>query len=114
MPPTGFVAHYPHPDSRAKRTWSNVKEHKLHQQMDNLYSMFLKELNEKYGTSSDIVTPLCTNNKKCKNKYHNYISYLGKYQKESESFLILLLVCHFHPKAAKIPQRILKLNNLPS
>ena len=64
MPPTGFVTHYPHPDSRAKRTWSNVKDHTLHQQMDNLYSIYLNELNEKYGTSSDNVTPLCTNLKK--------------------------------------------------
>jgi Glycosyl-transferase for dystroglycan len=46
--PEGFIVHNPHVESAVKETWNNVKQSKLHEEMDVLYRNFLHELVNKY------------------------------------------------------------------
>jgi hypothetical protein len=55
---TGFVIHFPHPESTTKEVWNNRKGDELHQQMDQLYIRYLKELQRQYEDNY-IETPNC-------------------------------------------------------
>jgi len=58
MPPTGFLTHYPHPESRTKEVWNNKQKHDLHEKMDTLYSTYLRELEKVYRSTYE-VTDIC-------------------------------------------------------
>lgn len=59
MPSTGFITHFPHSISKTKKDWIHNKEN-LHQQMDQLYSQYLTELEHTYQNEFEIMTPLCS------------------------------------------------------
>jgi hypothetical protein len=51
--PEGFIVHNPHLESKVKETWNDEKESTLHQEMDDLYGKYLRELVDKYIKGSD-------------------------------------------------------------
>ena len=57
--PEGFLVHYPHVLSEAKKEWNNVHESKLHETMDHLYPQFLRELAAKYIDKASVVVQAC-------------------------------------------------------
>mmetsp|Transcript_19148 Transcript_19148/g.29065 ORF Transcript_19148/g.29065 Transcript_19148/m.29065 type:complete len:535 (-) Transcript_19148:58-1662(-) len=66
---TGFVIHFPHPESTTKEVWNNRKGGELHQQMDQLYIRYLKELQRQYE-DYDIETPTCKIQREMKKRLH--------------------------------------------
>jgi len=66
--PEGFIVHHPHPDSEAKKTWNNVKDFKLHENMDSLYPLFLRDLAHKYSNMTKFIVKQCDNDKNPKRK----------------------------------------------
>jgi len=58
MPLTGFVVHYPHPESRTKEIWNDKMNYDLHIEMDKLYPPYLEELHNTYKYSF-VETKLC-------------------------------------------------------
>jgi Glycosyl-transferase for dystroglycan len=66
--PEGFIVHYPHPESVAKKTWNNVKDFKLHENMDHLYPQFLRELLNKHSNVTLSIIKQCEHEKKPKNE----------------------------------------------
>ena len=51
--PEGFLIHNPHGESKAKQTWNDVEDYKLHEKMDRLYPQFLTELVDTYRGVTD-------------------------------------------------------------
>lgn len=63
---SGFIIHFPHPESKVKKLWNNNGNNQdsqintLHQDMDKLYPEFLYELHHKYiGKNGKDIVPLC-------------------------------------------------------
>lgn len=81
--PEGFIVHYPHPESVAKKTWNNVKDFKLHENMDHLYPQFLRELLNKYSNVTTSIIKQCEYEKKSKYKRKTESSQEGKNGKEN-------------------------------
>ena len=61
--PEGFITHNPHPESKVKELWNNVKDNDLHKSMDKLYPDFLKELEIKYKHLADSIVKVCPRHK---------------------------------------------------
>ena len=57
--PEGFIVHNPHAESKAKQAWNNVHDYKLHENMDELYPVFLRELWNKYRNVTEHVVQPC-------------------------------------------------------
>ena len=57
--PRGFIVHNPHPPSKAKEVWNDMKKHSLHKDMDALYPTFLSELLEKFKDILDQAVGQC-------------------------------------------------------
>jgi glycosyltransferase-like protein LARGE len=57
--PQGFIVHNPHVDSKAKEVWNDVDASELHEEMDQLYPKFLKELVARYKQNADRIVQPC-------------------------------------------------------
>ena len=56
--PQAFTVHHPHPESGVKQVWNDRKKNALHQNMDQLYQAYMKELPKKYS-QVDRIVPQC-------------------------------------------------------
>jgi hypothetical protein len=57
--PEGFIVHNPHPESDIKETWNDRRNSDLHASMDQLYTIFLNELDSKYRDIHNTTVKLC-------------------------------------------------------
>jgi hypothetical protein len=57
--PEGFIVHNPHVESVAKKAWNNVRDFKLHENMDGLYPQFLHDLARKYAEQAKSMVKQC-------------------------------------------------------
>ena len=57
--PEGFIVHNPHPESTVKETWNDRKGSDLHSSMDQLYAMFLNELDVMYQDAHETSIKIC-------------------------------------------------------
>lgn len=66
--PEGFIVHNPHLESVAKKAWNNVRDFKLHENMDGLYPQFLRDLAHKYVEQAKSMVKQCEHKQKKEDK----------------------------------------------